>query len=341
MSLSFRLCFSGMALVLLPVVCADKAFAADLNLSDPGQRRDAVIDVARKNPKDVISLLEIALNDSSSVVRHTAARELRNLGAQAGGAMAGALRNADADVRMTAFLALNDMNLLKFDNIAAAVQDKESVALRMCAVQVLARMPQSKETRGLLELATKDESKTVNELASKALNFFPFFRQVESVRENADQIVNVIQVIPVPTEGWKLKFDPNNNGHTQKWFMPKIDEAGWADVSIGKFWDDFGFKDKTGIGWYRGRFVLPVKPKMNAVEINFEAVDESAWVWINGQYAGQHDTGQGGREVPFRIDITPFLKWDAENQVAVRVLNTAKTGGIWKPVKLEVVRLGN
>jgi len=80
---------------------------------------------------------------------------------------------------------------------------------------------------------------------------------------------------------------------------------------------------------------------MNAVELSFEGVDEAAWIWVNGQYAGQHDIGPSGRDVPFRIDITPFLKWNTENQITVRVLNATLKGGIWKPVTLEVIRLGN
>ncbi len=338
---SIRMVVYASLLLFLSAVCQVDVSAGDLSSPDPAQRRNAVIDVARRNPVDAIRQLEAALNDPNSVVRHTAARELRKLGGAACEVMAAALRHSDPEVRMTAFLALNDLDKLKIENMAVAVQDKDSTALRLSAVQILAGMPRSKETLGLLALATKDESKAVNELASKALNFFPFFRQVESVRENADHIVNVIQVIPVPVDGWKLKFDPGNNGHTQKWFVPKLDEAGWTDVSIGRFWDDFGFKGKTGIGWYRGRFMMPAKPAMNAVEMSFDAVDESAWVWVNGQYAGQHDVGSAGRDIPFRIDVTPFIKWNTENQVTVRVLNTEKNGGIWKPVKLEIIRLGN
>jgi len=112
-------------------------------------------------------------------------------------------------------------------------------------------------------------------------------------------------------------------------------------VGIGKFWDDFGHKAQTGIGWYRGRFKLPEKPACNAVEICFEAIDESAWVWINGEYVGQHDIGPAGWTVPFNLDVTPFVKWGQENQITVRVLNTASGGGIWKPVALEVLKMGN
>ena len=60
-----------------------------------------------------------------------------------------------------------------------------------------------------------------------------------------------------------------------------------------------------------------------------------------GSHAGQHDIGPDGWTVPFCLDVTAFLKWGQENQITVRVLNTAQAGGIWKPVTLEVLKLGN
>ena len=313
----------------------------DVNSPDPVLRRQAVMEISRKQPADAVPLLSGALNDTNAVVRRAAARGLRAMGAPAAEALDAALRNPDPEVRMTAFLGLNDLGALRQEHLAAAIKDKESMALRLSATQIVVKMPQTKETKELLETASKDESGTIREVAAKALNPFPFFRKVESIRDHADQVVNVIQTIALPADGWKLKFDSGMNGHALKWFDPAMKDADWTPVSIGKFWDDFGFKGKTGIGWYRGRFTLPEKPRMNAVELGFGAVDETAWVWINGEYAGQHDIGPNGWDVPFRLDITPFLKWGAENQITVRVLNTAQGGGIWKPVTLEIIRLGN
>lgn len=275
------------------------------------------------------------------MVRRTAARGLHDFGTQAKPALVAALRHADAEVRRTAFLSLNALGAMEIEYLAVAIRDKDNTAMRLSAAQIAAQMPPSQKTRTLLEIAASDEAETVREVASKALNPFPFFRKVRSIRDHADQIVTVVQTIPLPSDGWKLKFDPRQEGHVAKWFDPVLDEADWTSVSIGKCWDDFGFTNRTGIGWYRGRVVLPGKPAMNAVELSFDGVDEAAWVWVNGEYAGQHDVGPTGGGVPFRIDVTPFLNWDAENHAAVRVLNTAKAGGIGKPVNLEVIKLGN
>jgi len=95
-----------------------------------------------------------------------------------------------------------------------------------------------------------------------------------------------------------------------------------------------------GIGWYRTTVTFPQKPEgtINQVVLRFEAVDESTWLWINGEYAGVHDIGPAGWRTPFDLDITPFVKWGQPNHLAVRVLNTAGAGGIYKPVEFQVLR---
>jgi hypothetical protein len=82
-----------------------------------------------------------------------------------------------------------------------------------------------------------------------------------------------------------------------------------------------------------------VRPAHLAAEIAFEAVDESAWVWNNGVYVGCHDIGPDGWKEPFRLDVTPELQWGKKNWIAVRVLDTAMAGGIWKPVSIEALQL--
>ncbi len=142
-------------------------------------------------------------------------------------------------------------------------------------------------------------------------------------------------------DGWKLRFDTDQNGHgvSPPWFEPSLDERPWVDVKIGVYWDDFGYTHQTGLGWYRCHFDLPAKPACQAVELRFGAVDESAWIWINGQYAGQHDIGTAGWDQPFRLDVTPLVNWGTKNQITVRVLNRAMAGGIWKPVWLDIIQL--
>ena len=77
---------------------------------------------------------------------------------------------------------------------------------------------------------------------------------------------------------------------------------------------------------------MPPLEEFDRVEMLFEGVDESGWVWINGQFAGSHDIGPSGWDVPFALEITDHVEWGGRNQITVQVMNTAAMGGIWRPV---------
>ncbi len=69
-----------------------------------------------------------------------------------------------------------------------------------------------------------------------------------------------------------------------------------------------------GIGWYRKKFALPASAKGQRVFVEFEGVYMNSDVWLNGQHLGNRPYGYIG----FEYDLTPFLKWDAPNELLVR-----------------------
>lgn len=72
-----------------------------------------------------------------------------------------------------------------------------------------------------------------------------------------------------------------------------------------------------GIGWYRKRFRLALANNAAQAEIRFDGVYMNSEVWINGHSLGVHPYGY----TPFVYDLTPHLKHDAENVLAVKVRN--------------------
>ena len=72
-------------------------------------------------------------------------------------------------------------------------------------------------------------------------------------------------------------------------------------------------------------------PAGKVLQLKFAAVDEEAWVWVNGRFAGEHAIGSGGWQDAFTIDITKFAKPNEENLIAVRVYDRMFQGGIWRP----------
>lgn len=172
---------------------------------------------------------------------------------------------------------------------------------------------------------------------------FPFFRNNVAKSRNPanDHDMTLVKAVPLPTEGWAFATDPRRNGHlgATPFQDVKFDDASWQRIRIGDFWEKQGFDGYDGIAWYRVSFALPEKPAdAQSSELCFDAVDEEAWVWLNGVYLGQHAEGSAGWDVPFRLGADDELKWGGANTLVVRVGDSKGGGGIWKGVRVETLK---
>jgi hypothetical protein len=306
--------------------------------TSPAARRAALLREAPQGSA-AIPLLTAALHDENLVVRRTAVRLLAEIGgAPAQAALVVALGNSDVLVRRAALASLCDPpTAASLPYLKQAMQDQDPL-LRLAAINLLVQLtPRTQEITDLLNQASKDEAAAVREVAAAAL--WPFFRENTSLRERKDwdHEIKVSQTIRLPKDGWRFQTDPKADGHLQKWYEPAFDDSAWTPISIESPWEDQGH-DYDGVAWYRGTFNLPAKPQGLGAELAFDGVDEIAWVWINGQYIGQHDLGTEGWDKPFALDVTKELKWGERNQITVRVYDSAFAGGIWKPVTIQALQ---
>lgn len=90
-----------------------------------------------------------------------------------------------------------------------------------------------------------------------------------------------------------------------------------------------GFTGKLpwrGIGWYRKHFTMSSSDKGMCFYLDFDGAMANAEVWLNGHKIGFQPYGY----TSFRVDLTPYVKFDSDNVLAVR-LNTEKWGSRWYP----------
>lgn len=153
-----------------------------------------------------------------------------------------------------------------------------------------------------------------------------------------DHAVTIIKQIPLPRGNWSFLTDPEDEGFQKNYHTVGFDDSAWRKISVTAGWEKQGIGDYDGIAWYRVRFKMPEKTECSGVDLSFGAVDESAWVWLNGKYIGQHDIGPAGWNIPFYLNIASELNWGGENLLVVRVKDTTSAGGIWKPVMIEVLQ---
>lgn len=304
------------------------------------QKRIEVLQASKQGEKGFARLME-ALNSPEVMIRRAAVRSLGKHGESANAPLLFVLKNDDdALTRRTALRLLLENNYDSSDAILQTGLADPDAWVRVAAVEVLAgSAPYSEETISLLRKAQQDKDTSVSQIASQAL--WPYHKEVVSLRErpeHKDHQLTMVQKIPLSKEGWRFQLDASQTGHLSEWFQSSFDDSQWGAITIEDHWENQGHPNYDGVAWYRHTFELPDKPDIDGADIVFEAVDESAWIWVNGEYVGAHDIGPEGWNKKFAADVSDQLKWGEKNQITVRVLDRAQAGGIWKPVYIEALK---
>jgi len=136
---------------------------------------------------------------------------------------------------------------------------------------------------------------------------------------------------------WKFKTDPKQEGDKLGFAAADYKDADWRSIEINMWWEEQIKEAYDGWAWYRCTFQVPATLKGKEIALIFGAVDESAWLYLNGKPAGEHDIGPLGWDQPFVITLDPKLvKFGEPNVLAVKVFDSSNLGGIWRAVKLAV-----
>ena len=150
---------------------------------------------------------------------------------------------------------------------------------------------------------------------------------------------------------WSFRTDPDKAGEAEKWHglpFPAFSKAAKRMIRTDSPWEkQKSIKDKPfgkmlenydGIAYYAQEIAVPAEWKGKEIFLIFGAVDESAWAYVNGKFAGCHVfASENDWNTPFAIPIADAVDWNRKKQtVVVRVEDKAGQGGIWRPVLLGV-----
>ena len=287
----------------------------------------------------VLAILLVAVLCSEARDIITARRQFRNAIEKNPAAARQYLQDPDPEIRRYAlYTIIKDAPEKHLYLLTEAIQDQD-IQVRFTAVKALRMLsvknPQAKKI--LAKYAIKDKDESIRQIGEAAS--WPFQREIKLLRNDPswDHEIRTVKEIGLANLPWKMQKDSDSSGHLQKWFNPNYDVSKWLPAQMGYF-EKQGFPDYDGIVWYRIEFDMPSKIESNAVEVSFGAVDESAWVWMNGIYLGAHDKGLAGWDTPFDMDCTREIRWGKKNVLVVRVRDTCMAGGIWKPVSVKVLK---
>ncbi len=146
------------------------------------------------------------------------------------------------------------------------------------------------------------------------------------------------------SNNWRFQLDVRDIGEKEQWFDK--DHGDWGKMTVPLAWNCYedALWEYLGIGWYTTTFTPSESIAGKKTDIVFGRVMYYSKVWVNGEFIGENIGGY----LPFRFDITKYLKPGQENKLVVRVDNRPRInwlpaaeqiewiqyGGILQPVKL-------
>lgn len=142
-------------------------------------------------------------------------------------------------------------------------------------------------------------------------------------------------------DGWRF-----HRGDVSEGWQEAFDDSGWREVTVPHDWsiEDLPADEPSegersgpfdssaigggavgytvgGVGWYRQGFSLAPSWEGKRVTILFDGVYMNSEVWLNGVRLGEHPYGY----TAFSFDLTPHLRFDGPNVLAVKVDSSGKT----------------
>ena len=116
-----------------------------------------------------------------------------------------------------------------------------------------------------------------------------------------------------------------------------FNDAGWRKVTLPHDWGiegpfsqdlsgETGKLPWSGVGWYRKHFSLGANEKRRRIFLQLDGAMAYSVVWLNGQFVGGWPYGYASYE----LDLTPYLKFGADNVIAIRLENPPESSR-WYP----------
>ena len=135
---------------------------------------------------------------------------------------------------------------------------------------------------------------------------------------------------------WKFK-----TGDDLNWRLPSVSDANWNEIFVPGKWEDQGYRDYDGYGWYRKSFTYNGNYPGEYVILVLGKIDDVDQLYINGVLVAStgifpNGTGRAistSQEYQaFRGYYVPLslLKKGQKNLIAVRVYDSGGGGGIYE-----------
>ena len=133
------------------------------------------------------------------------------------------------------------------------------------------------------------------------------------------------------SKNWKFSPDENNIGKSENWQAISYDDSQWKILDAGIKWEEQGYPDLDGYGWYRKTVEIPADWKGKDIWIKFGGVNDEYKLFVNGESVssfGQTNISFAGK--PSFTDVSKSLKFGESNLIVVKVNDWGNSGGLWR-----------
>ncbi|GAA6186226.1 glycoside hydrolase family 2 TIM barrel-domain containing protein [Aliiglaciecola sp. NS0011-25] len=133
---------------------------------------------------------------------------------------------------------------------------------------------------------------------------------------------------------WKFHFAENPEQRPESFYQNDFDTSHWQDISVPANWELNGYgrpyyvnsgyvfkmqqpfvpSEQNHVGSYRRNFSVPKHWLSKEVFVNFGAVSNAFYLWVNGEKVGYSQ----GSKTPAEFNITPYIK-AGENNISLEV----------------------
>ena len=121
----------------------------------------------------------------------------------------------------------------------------------------------------------------------------------------------------------------------------RFDDSQWQSVTIPHDWaisgpfykgedpvvgGGMGRLPSPGVAWYRNKLTFTEADKGKSILLDVDGAMSYAMVWLNGHLVGGWPFGYAS----WQVDLTPYVNYHSDNQLAIRIDNPAASSR-WYP----------
>lgn len=121
------------------------------------------------------------------------------------------------------------------------------------------------------------------------------------------------------------------------WSAVDFNDGYWKTIKAPSYWEQQGYMDIDGIGWYRKEIQLTEQQSNANATLHLGKIDDSDITFMNGIEIGKTETY--AKERVYTID-KKYLN-PGKNMIVVRVNDTGGNGGIWGDPKDQFLAVGS